>query len=142
VSIYASLASPDDSEHTDDCAQWEKHGDLWEISDRPCDCGQPDAPLVYQGSHILPDEKHDKRGGFVDLALIPSHITRDGRDDRAEGRRPVALSPVRRQQRDGRAHAPPRRADRRRVVLLARKDGRIVMEEMFAVDPLSMRGRL
>ncbi|MFD9564395.1 hypothetical protein [Streptomyces sp. NPDC059994] len=38
------------------------------------------APWIYQGSHILPDED-DRRGGVIGLALIPSHITRDGRDD-------------------------------------------------------------
>lgn len=84
MSIYGSLAAPSDDEHTDDCAQWEKHDDCWEISGRPCDCGQPDAPLVYQGSNVLPDESSDQRGGFVDIAEIPSFITRDGRDERSE----------------------------------------------------------
>ncbi|MGW3400161.1 hypothetical protein [Streptomyces zhihengii] len=37
-------------------------------------------PWVYQGSHILPAED-DPRGGVLGLAEIPSHITRDGRDD-------------------------------------------------------------
>jgi hypothetical protein len=32
-----------------------------------------DAPLVYQGSHVLP-ELHDSRGGAVDLAIIPPHV--------------------------------------------------------------------
>jgi hypothetical protein len=45
------------------------------------------APWVYQGSHILPDEDHP-RGGRLGLALIPSHITRDGRDNQPEGGRP------------------------------------------------------
>jgi hypothetical protein len=40
-----------------------------------------DAPIIYQGSHILPDEDNDPRGGSVDLALVPQHITRDGRDN-------------------------------------------------------------
>lgn len=43
----------------------------------------PGEPWIYQGSHILPDED-DPRGGNVGLALIPSHITRDGRDDQPE----------------------------------------------------------
>lgn len=81
MSIYGSLAAPDADEHTDDCARWDKRGDTWHISDRPCDCGQPGAPLVYLGSHVLPDERTDKRGGWVDLACIDAHITRDGRDD-------------------------------------------------------------
>ena len=38
------------------------------------------APWLYQGSHILPAET-DPRGGEIGLALIPSHITREGRDD-------------------------------------------------------------
>jgi hypothetical protein len=40
----------------------------------------PGPPWTYQGSHILPAED-DPRGGSIGLALIPSHITRDGRDD-------------------------------------------------------------
>jgi hypothetical protein len=42
---------------------------------------------VYQGSHVLPAES-DERGGWVDIALIPSHITRDGRDDQPEDEAP------------------------------------------------------
>jgi len=41
------------------------------------------APFLYRGSHILPANS-DPRGGSVGLALIPSHITRDGRDDQPE----------------------------------------------------------
>lgn len=73
MSIYGSLEAPCDDLHDDDCARWEKHGNVWEISDRPCDCGQPDAPLVYQGSHILPEET-DERGGYVDIAMISPHV--------------------------------------------------------------------
>lgn len=40
-------------------------------------------PYVYQGSHVLPSED-DVRDGVVQLAEVPSHITRDGRDDRPE----------------------------------------------------------
>jgi hypothetical protein len=40
----------------------------------------PGPPWVYQGSHILPAED-DPRGGSIGLAMVPSHITRDGRDD-------------------------------------------------------------
>lgn len=43
-----------------------------------------DAPIVYQGSHILPSDD-DRRGGGIDVAVIPDHITRDGRDDAPEG---------------------------------------------------------
>ncbi|GGS41361.1 hypothetical protein F2B00_22200 [Streptomyces parvus] len=47
-------------------------------------CGPP---WIYQGSHILPDEE-DPRGGEIGLALIPSHITRDGRDDQPDDMKP------------------------------------------------------
>lgn len=46
----------------------------------PEDLGQP---WRYLGSHILPTEE-DPRGGTIGLALIPSHITRDGRDDQPD----------------------------------------------------------
>ena len=32
-----------------------------------------DAPLVYQGSHVLPDED-SPRGGHVEFAAIPAHV--------------------------------------------------------------------
>ena len=41
-------------------------------------------PIIYQGSHILPSNK-DKRGGEFGVSAIPSHITRDGRDNKPEG---------------------------------------------------------
>lgn len=63
MSIFVSLPAPDD-EHSEDCGIWTEHA---------CTCGQPDAPLVYQGSHILPSDS-DRRGGYVDIALIPAHV--------------------------------------------------------------------
>lgn len=50
--------------------------------DAPCG-----PPWIYLGSHILPADD-DARGGSVGLALIPSHITRDGRDDQPDDRQP------------------------------------------------------
>lgn len=47
-----------------------------------CDL-EDDPPYVYQGSHVLPSED-DRRDGVVQLAEVPSHITRDGRDDQPE----------------------------------------------------------
>jgi hypothetical protein len=44
-------------------------------------------PQVYRGSHILPADT-DPRGGSIGLALIPSHITREGRDDQPEDEAP------------------------------------------------------
>ncbi|KPC63311.1 hypothetical protein ADL27_62820 [Streptomyces sp. NRRL F-6602] len=48
-----------------------------------------DPPYAYQGSHILPDSD-DRRddGEVVQFAEVPSHISRDGRDDQPEDGRP------------------------------------------------------
>lgn len=74
MSIFASMQAPCDRDHTDECALWDKtEPDSWEFSGRPCDCGQPGAPIVYKGSHVLPEET-DERGGWVDIALIPPHV--------------------------------------------------------------------
>lgn len=40
----------------------------------------PGKPSMYRGSHLLPHDD-DPRAGDIQLAEIPSHITRDGRDD-------------------------------------------------------------
>ena len=69
MSIFASWAAPDDREHEDDCAHWLKHDGYWEPSGKPCDCGQPHAPIIYPGSHVLPSDD-DPRGGSVDIASI------------------------------------------------------------------------
>ena len=44
---------------------------------------EDDPPYDYQGSHILPAED-GPRDGLVQLAEVPPHITRDGRDDQPE----------------------------------------------------------
>lgn len=62
MSIYTSMPGVDDEE--------------------PCG-----PPWIYQGSHILPADD-DPRGGEIGLALIPSYITRDGRDDQPEDGKP------------------------------------------------------
>jgi hypothetical protein len=59
VSIYASIEGIGD------------HGDPEHLG----------APWTYQGSHI-PPRADGPRAGSVGLAVIPSHITADGRDDR------------------------------------------------------------
>lgn len=51
-------------------------------SDEPCG-----PPWTYRGSHILPADD-DPRDGSIGLAFIPSHITRDGRDDQPEDGQP------------------------------------------------------
>jgi hypothetical protein len=48
---------------------------------------EDDPPYRYQQSHILPSEdgpRDDPGDGLVQLATIPSFITRDGRDDQPE----------------------------------------------------------
>jgi hypothetical protein len=85
VSIYASWRGLD-SEHEEDCAFWvEVEDGLFEMGDpENCTCGLPRAPLIYQGSHVLPSDE-DPKGGSVEIASIGDHITRDGRDDAKEG---------------------------------------------------------
>ncbi len=75
MSIWASLEAPDD-DHPVECAVYVETppgNHSYEFSENPCDCGQPDAPIIYQDSHVLPSLT-DPRGGEVDLALIPPHV--------------------------------------------------------------------
>lgn len=86
MSIYATWLSLD-QEHEHGCAQWvqeEIEGCYYLDRAKPCTCGLPRSPFVYQGSHVLPAEDDDK-GGSVLVCGIPDHITRDGRDDAPEG---------------------------------------------------------
>lgn len=74
MSIWASLTAPSDDHHEEGCAFYvETSPNCYEISGKPCSCGQPASPLVYRGSHILP-ELADPRGGYIDLAYIPAHV--------------------------------------------------------------------
>lgn len=87
MSVWATFWSADD-EHARACAVWESISDhAVKIGNGPCTCRLRDAPIAYQGSHVLPDED-DQRGGYVGLALVPSHITRDGRDDQPDDGQP------------------------------------------------------
>lgn len=72
-----------DEDHPEDCGIWVRHEHHLEMGDGPCTCGLRNAPIVYQGSHILPAAT-DPRGSSVSLAEVPGHITRDGRDDGPE----------------------------------------------------------
>lgn len=47
---------------------------------------EDDPPYAYRGSHVVPvgDEDRMAPGRALSLALVPSHITRDGRDDGPE----------------------------------------------------------
>lgn len=65
MSIYATIASLDPDDHPDG----------------------PGRPYHYQGSHLLPHDD-DERAGDIQLAEIPSHITRDERDDQPEDMHP------------------------------------------------------
>lgn len=50
---------------------------------------EADPPYGYQGSHVLPSEDDPRDGGWaLQLAGVPSHITRDGRDDQPEDGKP------------------------------------------------------
>jgi hypothetical protein len=52
-------------------------GTIFDLEDNP--------PYRYDGSHILPSDGSPRDPGCpVQLAEIPSHITRDGRDDQPE----------------------------------------------------------
>jgi len=86
MSIFASFFSIEDER------QWMADLEASGIKAGVIRDGEPtpedlDAPIIYQGSHVLPKDD-DPRGGSVGLALIPSHITRDGRDDKTEDEAP------------------------------------------------------
>lgn len=90
MSVWGTIWQADDDEHANNCTRWSTpvksgpHSWTSTLDDsRPCDCGQPGAPILYQGSHILPAAT-DPRGSSVSLAEVPGHITRDGRDDGPE----------------------------------------------------------
>lgn len=70
------------ADHIDTCAIWVQVAERTRELNRgrACTCGQPGAPIIYRGSHLLPSDT-DQRGGHVSLAEVPGHITRDGRDD-------------------------------------------------------------
>jgi hypothetical protein len=83
MSIYATWLSLSAGNHEDGCAVYVEDppgSACFEFSGKPCDCGTPRAPLVYEGSHVLPSDS-DRRGGGIDVAGIPDFIERDGRDD-------------------------------------------------------------
>jgi hypothetical protein len=90
MSIYCTILSIEDERQTQQAlnaagigyhhfADGEEVEDLNDLADENLD-----APIIYQGSHVLPSDD-DSRGGQVHLASIPDHITRDGRDDAPEG---------------------------------------------------------
>lgn len=87
MSIYGSWLHLGDGEHEIGCATatlLETSPAVFEPCEKPCTCGQPNAPIGYRASHLLPSLS-DPRGGALDVAAIPDFITRDGRDDAQEG---------------------------------------------------------
>lgn len=90
MSIYATWLSIEDQRQT--AAAMAAHGIRYGVfgEDGPLDIETElapedyDAPIVYEGSHVLPSDDAP-RGGSVDVAAIPDHISRDGRDDAPEG---------------------------------------------------------
>jgi hypothetical protein len=81
VSIYGSTLAFSDSDHEDGCEFYvETSPGILDYSGRPCSCGTPSAPIVYEGSHVLPSDT-DRRGGDLNFAVIPDFIERDGRED-------------------------------------------------------------
>lgn len=86
MSVWASIITLDD-DHTEGCDVWVDGiapGIMRRDDTRPCTCGTPSAPWQYQKSHIVPSVDDTRGGVVVALAEIPSHITRDARDDQPE----------------------------------------------------------
>lgn len=78
MSIYGTTISFNTDEHEDECAFYvETSPSVYDFSGEPCDCGTPSAPLIYQGSSVLP-LLDDERGGLFELAEIPSFIGQEG----------------------------------------------------------------
>jgi hypothetical protein len=86
VSIYCSFFDLG-ADHSTRCKRLRKirHKVYEQDDSKPCTCGS--SPIQFQHSGVLPSAK-DKRGGIFGLAYIPSHITRNGRDDRPEDGKP------------------------------------------------------
>jgi hypothetical protein len=85
MSIYGTILSLSEDEHEDGCDIYvEIRPGFFEFSGKPCSCGTPRAPLVYEGSHVLPSDG-DPRGGGVTLALISAHVEREDRPELPEG---------------------------------------------------------
>lgn len=79
MSIYCSYFGMGD-EHKPKCARIKKVSGWYEQDDsKPCTCGS--CPIKYQGSHVLPS-RQDERDGYLGFAMIATHITKNGRDNR------------------------------------------------------------
>lgn len=100
MSIYATCLDFDDEEHETFCDRMVRlaedqsipvgrhglaegilteEGSFYIDWERPCTCGDDRrAPIVYQGSHVTPDQVKDRRGGSFGLSTIPPHISPRG----------------------------------------------------------------
>lgn len=72
MSIYATILSIEDERQW--MAELQAVGIKSDIiRDGGPDFDDLDAPIIYRGSHVLPEESH-ARGGSVEVALIPGHV--------------------------------------------------------------------
>lgn len=97
MGIYATWLALDNDGHEPACARWVRcspdHAEArmrtWdgkhyrEDAEARCTCGNA-APLIYQGSHVNPDDA-DPRGGYLFACAIPNHchpsVRMEGGDD-------------------------------------------------------------
>lgn len=85
MSIYGTFFSIEDERQTAaelkakgmDYGVIDEQGEVEDLNDLPSD--MLDAPITYQGSHVLPSES-DERGGSVELASIGGFVERSGRE--------------------------------------------------------------
>lgn len=90
MSIYGTWLSIEDERQV--AASLESHGinhgvvdddgEVEDLNDLPPE--MLDAPIVYEGSHVLPSDS-DRRGGAVEVAAIPNHIERHDRPELPDG---------------------------------------------------------
>ena len=89
MSIWASLDAPDD-DHGRNCGIYTPMRDgagkivkgCFDLGGT-CDCGMVNQPIRYVHSGHYPSVE-DGRDGCIDVAMIPPHITKDGKDDGKE----------------------------------------------------------
>ena len=78
-----------DDTHEPECARWQEHppgSGCFQPADRPCTCGLPACPRVYEGSHLLPGPD-DRQGGWLEVGAIPDFIERPGHPEGQPGQR-------------------------------------------------------
>lgn len=86
MSIYGTFLSIEDQRQAAaalkargiDYGVIDEQGEVEDLNTLPAE--MLDAPIRYQGSHILPSER-DERGGSVELASIGGFVEREGREN-------------------------------------------------------------